>query len=628
MMPVRPLRSIRTALTGVTLSGMLMSGPATAQPVQAHPFWHQLLHRFVTPSNAVSLSQTETLPAKAAHLTTATNPAPPSNPTPPTSTAAPAPPALPDFTDEDRQAELTLSTALTFMLPRTLAPHTPQELCLWGMQALLEIPQSLKAPGHGPVLSASFTFTVQPGTIFSPARVSLLYDHHPLLSTHTPDKDDVAGWSHLSLQLIALLRRDVPQFQLMSDETLLNRFLNGMLARLDPYSRYQSPPPPPSRSDTVTHDQTSPEPPASVGLTLRRTRAHFPVVAALNLNSPLWDAGIIPGDSLTGLDHQSTRQMALPILRSMLTGPTGSTVTLEFRTQDGRHLMRSFTRGRMADESVFPERKGRYPILRVTHFSNRTAEEVSQYLSTLVPDTPPNNSSPKALPTPPLPGLVLDLRGNHGGILQQAVMTAALFLDHGVIATTEGRAAEANHVWSIQGGDLTNNTPLTLLVDQDTGSAAEVLAAALADQQRAVVTGSSTFGKGMVQISSVMPNGGHLSLTWARITAPQGWSLQGLGVLPQLCTNPQGQFSLQEQLTALRDGHSLMADTLHQSRLIHADTPEKTRLALRQVCPPAPPSPADLSATFALFILPHAYHTAILPLPDTSMLHPAALATP
>lgn len=626
MMPVRPLRPICTALAGVTLSGMLISGPATAQPVQAHPFWHQLLHHFVTSSQAVSLSQAGAPPTKEAHPTTMGNAAPLPQSTPPSGTAAA--PALPELTDEDRQAELTLSTALTFMLPRTLAPHTPQELCLWGMQALLEIPQSLKAADQGQTPSVSFTFTVQPGTIFSPARVSLLYDRHPLLSTLAPNKDDVAGWSHLSLQLIALLRRDVPQFQTMSDETLLNRFLNGMLARLDPYSRYQSPPPPPSRSDTATHDQIPPEPPASVGLTLRRTRAHFPIVAALNLNSPLWDAGITPGDSLTGFDHQSTRQMALPDLQSMLTGPIGSTVTLEFRTQDGHHLIRSFTRGRMADESVFPEQAGRYPILRVTHFSSRTAEEVSQYLSILLPDTPLDSSSTKSSPAPTLPGLVLDLRGNHGGILQQAVMTAALFLDHGVVATTEGRATEANHVWSIQGGDLTNNTPLALLVDQNTGSAAEVLAAALADQQRAVVAGSSTFGKGMVQVSSIMPNGGHLSLTWAHITAPQGWALQGLGVLPQLCTNPQGQFSLQEQLTALRDGHSLMTDALRQSRHIHADSPEKARLALREVCPPAPSGSADLSATLALFILPHAYHAAILPLPDSATSHLVTPATP
>ncbi|MBE1724212.1 S41 family peptidase [Bombella apis] len=625
MMPVRLLRPVCTAFTGVALSGVLTVGSAIAQPVQAHPFWNRLLHHFAGRPGAPSSTPVGSI------ATTTSQPAGTGSSS--RSTPVPTAPALPEFTDEDRLAELTLSTALTFMLPRMLTAHTPQELCLWGMQALLEVPQPLQQPDHGQAPSSSFTLAVQPGTMFSPAHMSLLHDRHPLLSVRTPGKDDVTGWSHLSLQLITLLRRDVPSYQLMNDETLLSRFLNGLLARLDPYSRYQSPPPPPSQSDAVTPAQPPPEPAASVGLTLRRTRAHFPVVAALNLDSPLWDAGIIPGDSLTSLDHQSTRQMALPALQAMLTGPAGSTVELEFRTQDGHHLIRNFTRGRMAEESVFPEQAGRFPVLRVTHFSSRTAEEVSQYLSTLLPETPPNSSLPhppdgRTPPAPTLPGLVLDLRGNHGGILQQAVMTAALFLDHGVIATTEGRAAEANHVWSIQGGDLTNNTPLALLVDQDTGSAAEVLAAALADQQRAVVTGSSTFGKGMVQISSTLPNGGHLSLTWAHITAPQGWALQDLGVLPQLCTSPQGQFSLRDQLAALRADQSLMTDALRQSRLISTDSPEAARRALRQVCPPAAASPTDISAALALFIIPHTYRAALLHLPDNTAIHPAANTTP
>lgn len=538
-----------------------------------------------------------------------------------------------DFTDEDRQAELTLSTALTFMLPRTLTPHTPQELCLWGMQALLASPPTT-SPNHASAPSANFTFTLQPKTLFIPAHITLLYNNRPLLSEHTPGRDDVAGWSRLSLRLITLLRRNIPQFQLMSDEDLLNHFLNGILGKLDPYSRYQSPLPPPTHSDAITTSQPPAEPPASVGLTLRRTQARFPLVAALNLNSPLWDAGIAPGDSLIRLDRHSTHQIPLTTLQTMLTGPAGSTVELEFHTQDGHQLTRIFTRGRMEEESVFPDSAGHYPVLRVTHFSSHTAEEISQYLSVLLPDPSPDNgglstaSSSAVSSSSSLPGLILDLRGNHGGILQQAVMTAALFLNHGVITTTEGRMAEANHVWSIQGGDLTNNAPLALLVDQDTGSAAEVLAAALADQQRAVVAGSSSFGKGMVQVSTIMPNGGHLSLTWARLTAPQGWSLQGLGVLPQLCTSPKGQFPLKSQLAALHDGHSLMADALQKSRLIHSDSPETARLALRQVCPPAPSGQDDMTAIQALFAAPHAYHTALLHLPDTATPHQAASTSP
>lgn len=638
MMPVRRLRPVCIVLTPLALCGIIAAGSTTAQTMQTPPFWHKFIHRFTSRPEAASLTQisaqrpeTKDHDQTFAPLTTAsdvtgtkngnTSPQQKVNASPdPASPFAPAS----AFTTEDKQAELTLSTALTFMLPRLLTPHTPQELCLWGMQALLNM---LEQPHDRSPSSAQagFTFTFHPASLFSAAHLTILYDGRTLLSEKTPDKDDLSGWSHLSARLIALLHQDIPHFQIMSDDALLSHFLNGMLARLDPYSRYLPPPPPPSHSDSLSQSSTPATqfPSISVGLTLRRTHAHFPLVSALNLNSPLWDAGITPGDSLVSLDGHSTRHVSLDTLQDMLAGPAGSTVRLEFRTQDGHHIERPFIRSQMAEESVFPDHAGPYPILRVTHFSAHTAEEVSQYLSTLLPDTPPDADithppTSRTTPPPSLPGLVLDLRGNHGGILQQAVMTAALFLDHGVIATTEGRAPESNHVWSIQGGDLTNNTPLALLVDKDTGSAAEVLAAALADQQRAVVTGSSSFGKGMVQISAIMPNGGHLSLTWARITAPQGWALQGLGVLPQLCTTPRSQFSIRSQLTALRDGHSLMANTLQKSRLIHEDSTDSARLALRNVCPPSPPGPSDLSAALALFIVPHAYHTALLHLPGPS----------
>lgn len=630
---VRPLNPARAIMAGCVLSGLLGAGVATALPVQPSPFWHRFIHRFTGHVTDASLSQaSDTTPARVIPSDPGSSPisALPSQTRPDITVLPPAPS---DFTDEDRQAELTLSTALTFMLPRTLAPHTPQELCLWGMQSLLEAVPPLQARDTAP--SASFTFTLQPKTFFTPARLTILYNHQPLLSERTPGRDDVTGWSHLSLRLITLLHRNIPRFQLMSDETLLNHFLNGMLGKLDPYSRYQSPTPPASHSDSVTPDSSPVTAPASVGLTLRRTHARFPVVAALNLNSPLWDAGIAPGDSLVRLDRHSAHQLPLATLQSMLTGQAGSQIELEFHTQDGRQITRTFTRGRMEEESVFPDSTGRYPVLRVTHFSSHTAEEISQYLSTLLPDASPDNgdlplpSTPASSTAPALPGLILDLRGNHGGILQQAVMTAALFLNHGVIATTEGRAAEANHVWSIQGGDLTNNAPLALLVDQDTGSAAEVLAAALADQQRAVVTGSSSFGKGMVQVSTIMPNGGHLSLTWARLAAPQGWTLQGLGVLPQLCTSPKGQFTLHAQLAALREGHSLMTEALQKSRLIHEDSPDSARHALRQVCPPSSPNQDDMAAILALFASPQAYHTALLHLPDSSSAaHQAAASAP
>ncbi len=592
-----PLRRIFANSAQLTLCGVLLVSLETPSQARAKStsFWHNFIQR-LTPEDG-----------NTAHIATHP-PTPTITPSPvklaPTTTAEPALTAPIALSDDDKQTQQTLTAALNFMIPRLLTAHTPQTLCLWGMQALLQLQSTAN------ISQPKFTLTLHS------TRLTLLHGTRIAFSELTPSTDDILGWSQISTRFIAALHYNFPELYPQNDGALLTSFLNGLLSKLDPYSRYL----PPDHTNTSPSAETPFPAPASIGVTLRPSHTHFPIVSAINLNSPLWDAGITPGDRLISLNRRSTRKMTVKELQNLLTGPTGSTVKLGFRLQDGQHLTRSFTRSIMAEESVFPDHIGPLPILHITYFSNRTAEEISQYLSTFFPNSTSESdlSSPPPLQTRPmpLPGLILDLRGNHGGILQQAVMTAALFLNHGIIATTEGRATESSHVWSIQGGDLTNNTSLALLVDKDTGSAAEVLAAALADHRRAVIIGSTSFGKGMVQISSTLPNAGHLTLTWARITAPQGWPLQNLGVIPQLCTSPNSQFSLKDQLSALRDGHSLLSTTLQNARSLRENSPLNTRLSLRAVCPPAPSSPHDLSTAQILVTTPQLYQAALLSVPD------------
>ncbi|MUG04201.1 hypothetical protein GM556_01390 [Bombella sp. ESL0378] len=594
MMSARCLRSLLMPPALLTLCGALftagLTSSASAQAASSN-FWRHFIQR-LTPD-------AQTHP----HISSQKTPSSPlSSPAP--AITPPPPPITLDA--EDQQTQQTLAAALTFMMPRLLTPQTPQNLCLWGMHALVKASSPLTA-------HINLTLTIEPTSHTTPSHLTLFYGSQRLLDEPTPHKDDILGWSQLSTRFIATLRHSLPNLYPYKDETCLTLFLNGLLTQLDPYSRYQPP----------THTTSPPTPPqtiiASVGLTLRQSHAHFPAVAAINLNSPLWDAGITPGDRLISINHHSTRNTPLKDLQKALTGPKGSTIQLSFRLQDGQKLTRNFTLSLMGEESVFPDHIGHLPLLHVTQFLPHTAEEISQYLSAFFPPTTLEGDLPHASPPkthiPSHPGLVLDLRGNHGGILQQAVMTAALFLDHGVITTTDGRAPESNHVWSIQGGDLTNNTALALLVDKNTGSAAEILAAALADHHRAIIIGSSSFGKGMVQISTTLPNGGHLALSWARLNAPQGWSLQGLGVIPSICTTPQSHYSLKAQFSALQEGHSLMATTLQQAHLIHEDSPADTRLALRAICPPSPPTITDLSTALTVLSKPHFYQAALFSTP-------------
>ena len=167
---------------------------------------------------------------------------------------------------------------------------------------------------------------------------------------------------------------------------------------------------------------------------------------------------------------------------------------------------------------------------------------------------------------------MLDLRGNRGGLLRQAVAAADTLLPAGVVAITAGRDPAATRVWASNSGELAPEIPVVVMVDGRSASAAEILAAALADRGRGVVIGSSTLGKGLVQTIAPLPDGGELFVTWSRVLAPRGWPIQGLGVLPQVCTS-LGQDTLSWQLAALAQGRQTMTKALETHRAARAPLP-------------------------------------------------------
>jgi carboxyl-terminal processing protease len=134
----------------------------------------------------------------------------------------------------------------------------------------------------------------------------------------------------------------------------------------------------------------------------------------------------------------------------------------------------------------------------------------------------------------------------------------------------------------------------------------------LADNRRAVVVGSETLGKGLVQTLTSLPDGGELYVTWARVLAPRGWPLQTLGLMPNICTS-LGAEALNNQLSALAAGQNLLAPLLAQSRAARANVPVTQILAIRDACPAAIGGDLDLAAARFLFAQPAAYQAALLP---------------
>ncbi|MBM3540699.1 MAG: hypothetical protein FJX51_01510 [Alphaproteobacteria bacterium] len=185
------------------------------------------------------------------------------------------------------------------------------------------------------------------------------------------------------------------------------------------------------------------------------------------------------------------------------------------------------TRQKIVPQSVFAKIEGRHLEIKIgPQFNEQTAKTLQQQVA-----------EARRRMGPALSGIVIDLRDNGGGLLDQAVRSADLFLRKGRVGSARGRHPDSVQSFNASGDDVSGGLPMVVLVNGGTASAAEVMAAALQDNRRAVVVGTGTYGKGTVQLISDLPNDGELMLTWSRLHAPSGYGLHRLGVPPTVCTS-------------------------------------------------------------------------------------------
>ncbi len=487
--------------------------------------------------------------------------------------AGPPPPA-PAAAFDATLAGSVFGAALAFMSPRILEPVGVPELTGWGLGGITALDPSLTATVDGPTLK-----------LVSPAGT--------LFQTASPASDDAFAWGRAAASLCLAAWTSSADLRGAGAGGVVQSFFDELFNHLDPYSRYIGPQPAAADHEKLVGS-------AGVGIALAAGR-HGLVIASMSPDGPLSQIpGLMPGDAVLAVGGHDIGHLSVDDATALLGGEPGTDVTIRVRTR--RELLDiRVTREILPPPSVFSSRLGRLLVLKVTGFSHDTAEEMSTLL-----DQGLREGGLRDHPT----GVILDLRGNRGGLLQQAVTAAALVLDNGVAVTTEGRFPAANHIWSVQGGDITHGLPLVVLVDGRTASAAEILAAALADHGRAVVAGSSTLGKGLVQTKLALADGGELFVTWSRVLAPLGWPIQGLGVLPQLCTS-QGAVEVASQLHELATGSSPLAPALAAERRARAPMPVDRVLEIREACPAAIGTDGDVDAARSLLADPVAYQAAL-----------------
>jgi carboxyl-terminal processing protease len=474
--------------------------------------------------------------------------------------------------DQDRLTAL-YSDALTFIAPRILEEVPVPTLTLWGLQGLSAMDPNLRVAA-------------------TDGRLQLFRRNEMVLDLAAPKDEAPASWAKAAAVLTAASLPVSAPVRHAADQEVVQGFFDQMFSRLDPYSRYVPP-------VEAGEDRARRAGRAGLGLTLGQRGALIEVRSVVR-DSPAAIAGIRPGDIVAAIDNQRTQDQDPLTIEALLSGAEGSAVTLSWRGRDGRTRDAQLIRVMVPPETVFAQRFADVLVLRITSFSTSTAS----HLALSVQDA---MSEPH-----PVSGIVLDLRENRGGLLRQAVTAADTFLPAGLVATTVGRDPDSMNVWRSSEGELAENVPLVILVDGHTASAAEILAAALADRGRAVVVGSETVGKGMVQTIDPLPDGGELFVTWSQTLAPLGWPLQGLGVLPQVCTS-LGQEALNRQVASLSTGFQPMAAAIRRSRAARIPVSASEVLEIRAPCPASEARALDLQAARSLISNPAAYAAALLP---------------
>lgn len=306
----------------------------------------------------------------------------------------------------------------------------------------------------------------------------------------------------------------------VDDKKLIESAINGMLVSLDPHSSYLD-----EQSFKYMNEQTKGKF-GGLGIEVTMEQGVVKVVSPID-DTPAARAGLKPGDYITNIDGENVVGMSLNDAVDKMRGKVGSKVKLSIRRINEKPFDVTLKREEVKIQSVKSDIKDDVAYIRITSFSEDTDKMVEKAYQ----------KSKKELKDK-LAGIVLDVRNNPGGLLDQAVNISDLFLNQGEIVSTRSRNEEDTIRYSAKAGDIAEGMPIVVLINDGSASASEIVAGALQDHKRAVILGEKSFGKGSVQ--TVVPLGkfGAMRLTTARYYTPSGRSIQATGIIPDVEVHP------------------------------------------------------------------------------------------
>jgi carboxyl-terminal processing protease len=303
----------------------------------------------------------------------------------------------------------------------------------------------------------------------------------------------------------------------VDDTKLIQSAIDGMLTSLDPHSGYLDP-----ESFQEMRDQTRGEY-GGLGLEVTSEDGVVKVISPMD-DTPAARAGLKPGDYITAVNGESVLGLSVNDAVKEMRGKPGETVTLTIAREKSDPFDVKLVREIIKTKTASAKMDGDYGVLRISSFGEKTTDEAQAAFEQL-----------KAK-NPNMKGLILDLRNNPGGLLDQAVGVSDLFLEGGEIVSQRGRDPRDVERYNARPGDITGGMPMVVLINSGTASAAEIVSGALQDRKRAQIVGLTSFGKGSVQTVIPLRGGmdGALKLTTARYYTPSGRSIQKTGITPDL----------------------------------------------------------------------------------------------
>ncbi len=306
----------------------------------------------------------------------------------------------------------------------------------------------------------------------------------------------------------------------VTDEKLIESAINGMLTSLDPHSSYLSP-----KEFQDMQVQTKGEF-GGLGLEVTMEDGLIRVVSPID-DTPAARAGVLPGDIITHLDGEPVLGLTLAEAVDRMRGPANTDIKLTIRRANKEPFDLVVRRDVIHIDSVRSRALEDVAYIRVTSFTEQTDQGLKKAIEKL-----------KSEMGSGMKGMVLDLRNNPGGLLDQAIAVSDTFLDKGEIVSTRGRRSDDVQRTNARPGDIADNLPLVVLINGGSASASEIVAGALQDHRRAILLGTRTFGKGSVQTIIPLPGRGAMRLTTARYYTPSGRSIQAKGIEPDITVEP------------------------------------------------------------------------------------------